>query len=171
MLRPNPCERCARLGRMADEPLTAGELADEIVRARDGIVARARRFSPDQWSARPLEGDGRPVGVVVDHVADSYGYLGRWVRQLLAGEPIEVSAEIIDALNARHAEEAARATRESVLAHLQDNGDTFAALIRPLAEADLDIGDGRVRRFALIAVRHADNHGAEIDAALAASTV
>jgi hypothetical protein len=156
---------------VASQPLTAGELADEVIRARDGLVSGARRISPEQWRARPLDGDDRPVGVVVDHVADSYGYLGRFVRQLLAGEVLELSAEIIDAFNARHATEAAAATPESAIAGLQVNGDAFAALIRPLAEADLDRGDGRVRGFALIAIRHADNHRAEIEAALAATRV
>lgn len=156
---------------MASEPLGAAELADAVIRARDGLVARARRISPDQWHARPLEGDDRPVGVVVDHVADSYGYLGRFVRQLLAGEALDLSTEIIDALNARHAAEATAATAESAIARLQENGDAFAALIRPLDEADLDRGDGRVRGFAFIATRHADNHGAEIEAALAATGV
>jgi hypothetical protein len=28
---------------------------------------------------------GRPVAVVVDHVADSYEYLAGWIRQLVAG--------------------------------------------------------------------------------------
>jgi DinB superfamily len=156
---------------MAGEPLTVRELADEVIRARDGLVARARRITPNQWRARPLDGDDRPIGVVVDHVADSYGYLGRFVRQLLVGEALELSAQIIDDFNARHATEAVAATPESAIAHLQENGDAFAALIRPLAEADLDRGDGRVRGFALIAIRHADNHGTEIEAALPAASV
>ena len=33
----------------------------------------------------------------------------------------------------------------------------------------LQAGDGRVERFAQIAIRHADNHRAEIEAGLAAS--
>jgi len=92
--------------------------------------------------------------------------MGRWIRQLVAGEPIEVSAEIIDALNAGHAEGAASATKEEVVNHLQECGDGFASLIRSLPDADLDRGDGRVRRFALIAIRHADDHGAEIETGL-----
>ena len=152
--------------RMVSEPDTAAELAHEIVRSRDGIAAVAQRCSPEQWCTCPLRGDPRPVGVVIDHVADSYRYMGRWIRQLVAGEPIEVSAEIIDALNAGHAEGAASATKEEVVNHLQECGDGFASLIRSLPDADLDRGDGRVRRFALIAIRHADDHGAEIETGL-----
>jgi DinB superfamily len=151
---------------MANEPHTDAELAHEIVRSRDGIAAVARRCSLEQWPMRPLEGDGRPVGVVIDHVADSYLYMGRWIRLLVAGEPIEVSAEIIDALNARHAEGAANVSKEQVIDHLQECGDEFASLVRSLSDADLDRGDGRVRRFALIAIRHADDHGAEIEVSL-----
>jgi hypothetical protein len=43
-------------------------------------------------------------------------------------------------------------------------------LIRSLAPAALETGDGRVRRFALIAIRHADDHGAAIEAGLAAGS-
>jgi DinB superfamily len=152
---------------MVNEPQTAADLAHEIVRSRDGIAALARRCSLEQWPMRPLEGDGRPVGVVIDHVADSYRYMGRWIRQLVAGESIEVSAEIIDALNAKHAEGSASATKEEVVDHLQECGDEFASLVRSLSDADLHRGDGRVRRFALIAIRHADDHGAEIENGLA----
>jgi hypothetical protein len=152
---------------MLDEPLTAHQLAEEIVRSRDGIAAMARGCRPEQWRARPLAGDGRPVGVVIDHVADSYRYMGRWIRRLVAGDPIEVSAEIIDALNARHAEAAANVTKEEAFDHLQECGDEFASLVRSFSDADLDSGDGRVRRFALIAIRHAGDHGAEIETGLA----
>jgi hypothetical protein len=40
------------------------------------------------------------------------------------------------------------------------------SLIAGLAPAQLDADGGRVRRFAQIAARHADNHRSEIESAL-----
>jgi hypothetical protein len=45
-------------------------------------------------------------------------------------------------------------------------GSTNPSLVSSLDDYDLDRGDGRVRRFALIAIRHADDHGGEIETGL-----
>jgi len=42
-------------------------------------------------------------------------------------------------------------------------------LVAGLSPADLAAGDGRVRRLAQIAARHADEHRSDIETALAAS--
>jgi hypothetical protein len=55
-----------------------------------------------------------------------------------------------------------------VVGHLRSSGDAMIALIAGLEPAQLDLGDGRVRRLAMIAARHADNHRTEIEAALTA---
>jgi hypothetical protein len=47
-------------------------------------------------------------------------------------------------------------------------GGTAGALVAGLSAADLAAGDGRVRRLAQVAIRHADDHRSEIEAALAA---
>ena len=54
--------------------------AAEIEAARDRLIAFAGGCSEEEWRAAPLEGDPRPVAVVVDHVADSYEYLAGWIR-------------------------------------------------------------------------------------------
>jgi len=48
-------------------------------------------------------------------------------------------------------EEDARSPAE--LAHLLRSGDAIGALIAGLSTADLEVGGGRVRRFAQIAIR------------------
>ena len=50
--------------------------------------------------------------------------------------------------------------------HLRASGDAIVALVGELADSDLDLADGRVRRLAEIAARHADDHRAAIEAAL-----
>jgi hypothetical protein len=49
-----------------------------------------------------------------------------------------------------------------------DRAPAISALIAGLSADDLSAGHGRVRLFAQIAIRHADNHRADIETALAA---
>jgi hypothetical protein len=118
------------------------------------------------WAAAPLPGDPRPVGVVLDHVAHSYEYLAGWIRDIAAGRPAEVTTELVDGLNAEHAVGAAAVTQAQVAGHLRASGDQLIALIAGLGPDQLDAADGRIRRFAQVAARHADNHRTEIEAAL-----
>ena len=150
-----------------DERPPAAYAAD-IEAARDRLIAFAGGCSDEEWRAAPLEGDPRPVAVVVDHVADSYEYLAGWIRQLLAGQPVEVTGEIVDDLNAEHAGQAAAVSQAEAAEHLRRSGAAISALIAGLSPADLAAGDDRIRRFAQIAIRHADNHRTDIETALAA---
>jgi hypothetical protein len=147
---------------------SAAEHAQEIAAARDRLVALAAACTDDAWHGQPLAaaGDPRAVGVVIDHVAHAYEYLGGWVRQVLAGESPEVTAELVDGLNAGHAQGAGHLTQAGAMEHLTRSGDELIALIAGLTDAELDAGDGRVRRLAEVAARHADNHRTEIEQAL-----
>jgi hypothetical protein len=147
-----------------DERPPAAYAAD-IEAARDRLIAFAGGCSEDEWRAAPLDEDPRPVAVVVDHVADSYEYLAGWIRQILAGEPVEVTGEIVDDLNA---EQAAAVTQAEAAEHLRRSGAAISTLIAGLSADDLAAGGGRVRRFAQIAIRHADNHRTDIETSLAA---
>ena len=142
--------------------------ATDIDAARDRLIAFAVGCTDEEWRAAPLDGDPRPVAVVVDHVADSYEYLAGWIRQLIAGQPVEVTGELVDDLNAEHAAEAAAVSQADAAEHLRRSGAAISALVAGLSPDDLSAGDGRVRRFAQIAIRHADNHRADIETALAA---
>jgi hypothetical protein len=153
---------------MSDERSPA-EYASGITEARQRLLGFVAGCSADNWSACVLGGDPRPVGVVVDHVAHSYGYLAGWMREILAGRGPAVNADVIDELNAQHATQAAQVSQAEAADHLRSSGDAIAALVAGLDQGDLDAGDGRVRRLAEVAIRHADGHRSEIEAALAAS--
>ena len=142
--------------------------AADIEAARDRLIAFAAGCSEEEWRGAPLDGDPRPVAVVVDHVADSYEYLAGWIRQLVAGQPVEVTGEIVDDLNAEHAAEAVTVSQADAIEHLRRGGAAISALVAGLSAGDLSAGDGRVRLFAQIAIRHADNHRTDIETALAA---
>jgi DinB superfamily len=151
---------------MGDDAGSPAQYAADIDAARERLVAFAAGCSPEQWRAAPLEGDPRPAGVIVDHVAHAYEYMGGWMQRILAGENVAVDAATVDALNAEHAVAAAAVTPEEAIEHLRRSGAAFSGLVAGCSVAGLQAGDGRVERFAQIAIRHPDDHRTELEAAL-----
>jgi hypothetical protein len=151
----------------------AAELAHTVAAARGRLIEFVRRCPAEAWTSSPLaDDDPRSVAVIVDHVADAYEYLGSFVAKLARGEPVEVSPQIVDELNARHSATVMAPTRDAVVDHLRRSGDRFVALIEPMTADQLAGGEGRVTvtRFAEIAALHADSHRVELEAALELST-
>ena len=153
---------------MGEDTRSPAELAADIDAARERLAGFVAGCTDTDWRSAPLDGDPRPVGVVVDHVAHAYEYLAGWMRQLVTGQPVDVNNEVVDELNAEHARTAGSVTRAGTAGHLRRSGADIAALVAGLSAADLAAGDGRVRRLAQVAIRHADDHRSEIEAALAA---
>jgi hypothetical protein len=131
------------------------------------MIAFVSGCSDKEWRTAPLNGDPRPVAVVVDHVAHAYEYLAGWMRQIVAGQRVEVNSDAVDALNAQHARDAVAVSKVEATEHLRRSGVAISLLVAGLSAADL-AADGRVRRLAQIAARHADEHRADIETALAA---
>jgi hypothetical protein len=153
---------------MTDERSPA-EHAELIAAARDRLLAFATTCTDDTWHATPLasHGDHRTVGVIVDHVAHAYEYMGGWVREILAGDTPQLDAALVDRLNAAHATAAGTMTQAGAMEHLARSGDELIALIAGLTHEDMEAGGGRVRRFAEIAARHPDTHRTDVQEALA----
>jgi DinB superfamily len=156
------------LGGMSEDARSPAQYAADIDAARERLVAFVGDCTDEQWKAAPLDGDPRPVGVVVDHVAHSYEYLAGWMRQVLAGEAVTVTGDEVDALNAEHAVQAAEVTPAEAVGHLRRSGAAISRLVAGCTVTDLRAGDGQVERFAKIAIRHADIHRAEVEAGLTA---
>ncbi len=110
------------LGGMSEDARSPAQYAADIDAARERLVAFVGDCADEQWEAAPLDGDPRPVGVVVDHVAHSYEYLAGWMRQALAGEAVTVTGDEVDALNAEHAVQAAAVTPAEAVEHLRRSG-------------------------------------------------
>lgn len=153
---------------MTEDARDPAACAADIDAARERLIAFVAGCGEEEWRAAPLDGDPRPVAVVVDHVADAYDYLAGWMHQILAGQQVEVNNDVLDALNARHARKAAGVSQADATEHLRRSGAAISELVAGLSAADLAAGDGRVRRLAWIAARHADDHRADIQTALAA---
>lgn len=144
----------------------AAQYAAAITEARQRLIGFAEGCSDEDWSISPLDGDPRPVGVVVDHVAHAYEYTAGWLRRILDGQVVAVSPGIVDDLNADHAEQAGQLSQAETIGHLHRSGDALISLIAGLDAAQLDADEGRIRLFAQMSIRHADNHRAEIESAL-----
>jgi DinB superfamily len=142
--------------------------ATSIDEARQRMIRFVRQCTDGDWRAAPIDGDPRPVGVIADHVAHAYEYLAGFIADLVEGKPVELNAGVVDELNAEHAGEASTVTPAHVIGHLRSSGDALISLVAGLEPAQLDLDDGRVRRLAIIAARHADDHRTQIEQALAA---
>ncbi len=153
---------------MAEDARDPAAYAADIDAARERMIGFVSGCSDGEWRAAPLDGDPRPVAVVVDHVAHAYEYLAGWMRQIAAGQRVEVNSDVVDALNAQHARDAVAVSKAEVTGHLRRSGAAISDLVAALSAADLTADDGRVRRLAQIAARHADEHRADIEMALAA---
>lgn len=133
------------------------------------MIAFVSGCSDKEWRTAPLDGDPRPVAV--DHVAHASEYLAGWMRQVVAGQRVEVTSDAVDALNAQHARDAVAVSKVEAAEHLRRSGMAISLLVAGLSDADLAADDGRVRRLAQIAARHADDHRAGIETALAAQGI
>jgi hypothetical protein len=153
---------------MSDDRSPAG-YAQAINEARQRLLAFVEQCQDDVWHAAPVAGDPRPVAVIADHVADAYQYLRGFIADVAGGRPVAVNSELVDDLNADHAASAGDLSRAQVNGHLREQGDALIALITGLGPSQLDLDEGRIRRLATIAARHADGHRTEIEAALAAT--
>ena len=154
----------------------ADQLADRLERGMRRLHALAGSLTAGEWRAA-LPGDGRAVGVVVHHVASVYPLEIQLARTVAGGQPIVgVTMADVHAMNAEHAREHARVTKEEALALLQENGAAAAAAIRALSDEELAraapvslYADAELTcQFVLEdhAVRHSDHHRARIRAAL-----
>lgn len=151
-------------------------LAERLERGAAALATLAEGLTDAEW-ARPVPGDGRPVGVVVHHVADVYPLEMELATRLARSEPVTgVGGSDVHAMNARHAAAHAGVTKVEALAHLRTRSAAAARAVRALRDEDLDggapvslYGDAPLScQFFLEdhAVRHAWHHLARLRAAV-----
>jgi len=154
----------------------SAQLADRLEQGVRALTELASTLSDNEWRT-PLRGDGRPIGVVIHHVASVYPIEIELAQTLAAGRPmVGVTMNDVHAMNARHAREHAAVAREEALSLLASNGAAAAAAIRALTDEQLAqaapaslYDDAPVTcQFVLEdhAVRHSYHHLARIRAAL-----
>ncbi len=114
------------------------DLAVRLENGAQALAEFANTFSDAEWTT-PMPKDGRPLGVIVHHVASVYPVEVDLAMTIASGKPISgVTAADIDVMNAGHARTHARVAKEEALALLLVNSATAAAAIRALSDAELD---------------------------------
>jgi hypothetical protein len=163
---------------LASPTRRASALAERLEQGARALAALATPLGPEQWQLR-IPKDGRPIGVVVHHVASMYPLEIQLAQTLAAGSAIAgVSWDDVHAINAGHAKEHHAVTKQAALELLDRNSAAAAAAIRSLGDEELD----RAATVSLNAdapltcqffledhaVRHSYHHFARIRAALEA---
>ncbi|MEZ4586702.1 MAG: DinB family protein [Gemmatimonadales bacterium] len=155
----------------------ANALATRLEQGARSLTELARNLTDLEWRT-PLARDGRPIGVVIHHVASVYPIEIQLAETLAAGKPVTgVTMEDVHAMNAAHAKDNAKVGKDETIDLLRANAARAAAAIRALSDAELDraapaslYGDAPVScQFMLEdhAVRHSYHHLARIRATLA----
>jgi DinB superfamily len=159
-------------GRPASVNTRANALADRLEQGARALAAFAAGLTDAEWQT-PVPGDGRKVGVIVDHVASVYPIEIQLAQTLAAGQRVTgVTMDDVHAMNAAHAKESATVTKAAALDHLRRNSAAAAAAIRALSDDQLEraadaslYGDAPITcQFMLEdhAVRHSYHHLARI---------
>jgi hypothetical protein len=92
----------------------------------------------DRWGARCSD-EERTVGVVANHIADSYESTFGIAQLGAAGQPMpQVSWDMIHDMNARHASENGNATKEETLVLLREGGEKVKSGIAGMSDEQLD---------------------------------
>ena len=153
-------------------------LAARIEEGADTLAAFAETLSDAEWMT-PVSsnGDRRPIGVVVHHVASMYPIEIDLARVVAGGKAVaEVTWQAVATINAAHARENARVTKLEALELLRKNSREAAAVVRAMTDEELDQaapfslshGAPMTTQFVVEdhALRHPWHHLARIRAAL-----
>lgn len=113
-------------------------LAERLLIGANALAKYAEGLSEIEWKS-PVQGDGRPVGVVIHHVASVYPIEVELAQLLASGKPItEVTWEAINQMNANHAQEHKNIGKDETISLLKDNSLNAAQAIREFTDDHLD---------------------------------
>ena len=116
----------------------ADALANRLIQGARSLAEFASGLSEAAWNT-PVTGDGRPVGVVVHHVASVYPVEVELAQVLASGSPITgVTMEVINTMNAEHARNNAAISKEETLELLEKNSKAAAEAIRRFSDEALE---------------------------------
>ncbi len=118
----------------------AESLAARIEEGADTLAAFAEQISDAEWTT-PVSnnGDRRPIGVIVHHVASMYPIEIDVAKAVASGKAVtEVTWQAVANINAQHAREHAKVSKREALALLRKNSREAAASVRAMTDEELD---------------------------------
>lgn len=116
----------------------AEALAERIAQGHRELIAFAETLSESEWHTYCANED-RSVGVLIHHVAAALPTELDLVKVLASGRPITgVTMDMVDQMNARHAQENGDCGKRETLDLLRRNSALVVGAIRGLSDAQLD---------------------------------
>jgi hypothetical protein len=116
----------------------AQALATSLEQGAAALATFAEGLSDAEWKT-PVPKDGRPVGVIVHHVANVYPLEVQLAQKLAGGGALtDVTWDAVHTMNAGHHQDHASVSKADAIAHLRRNAADAAAAVRGIADADLD---------------------------------
>ena len=154
----------------------AEALARRLELGIDAMIAFAGTLTERQWQTL-IPKDGRPVGVVVHHVASVLPIEIELAQQLAKGQAITgVTWDDVHAMNAKHAQDNVSVTKQEAIDLLRRNSAVDAAAIRAFTDEQLATAatnslyaDAPLTSQHMLedhAVRHSYHHLAKVQAAV-----
>lgn len=118
----------------------ANALADRIEQGAANLAAYAEKLSDSEWSTPVApHRDGRPVNVIVHHVASVYPIEVQLAQAIGSGKAMsDVTWDVVSNMNAGHAKDNASASKAETLALLKKNSSEAAAAVRQMTDEQLD---------------------------------
>ena len=119
----------------------AESLADRIEEGAVALAAFVEGLSEQEWRTPVSESgkNGRPVGVIVHHVASVYPIEIDLARTIASGKVVtDVTWKVVAELNAKHAHDQAGVTKVAALELLRRNSREAAAAVRAFTDDELD---------------------------------
>lgn len=118
----------------------AEALAARIEQGAAQLASYAEKLSDSDWKTPVAqERDGRPVNVIVHHVASVYPIEVQLAQAIGSGKSMsDVTWDVVIKMNADHAAENANASKADALALLRKNSSEAAAAIRQMTDEQLD---------------------------------
>ena len=157
----------------------AESLAARIEAGAANLAAFAEGLSEEEWRTPVSESgrDGRPVGVIVHHVASVYPIEINLARTIAGGKAVtDVTWKVVAELNAKHAHDQTGVSKAPALELLRRNSREAAAAVRAFTDDELDraapfslsFGAPVTAQFVIEdhALRHSWHHLARIRTAL-----
>src|SRR5215213_7910576 len=118
----------------------ANALADRIEQGAAQLAAYAENLTDGEWNTPcSPERDGRPVGVIVHHVASVYPIEVQLAQAIGSGKSMsDVTWDVVENMNAGHAKENAGVSRSDALSLLRKNSSDAANAVRAMTDEQLD---------------------------------
>jgi hypothetical protein len=116
----------------------AQALADRLEQGAQALAVFVEGLSEAEWRVS-VPKDGRPVGVIVHHVASVYPLEVQLAQGVAAGKPVAgVTWDAVAHMNAEHAQEHRAVGKPETLELLRRNSKAAADTVRAFSDEQLD---------------------------------